>query len=337
MGESLGRQMKKMIQPAMRYHLAHLSHQDWRDRGIREKFVSAYRGHFRRTLQPEYTFLEGVARSVGRPLLELLTVNIEEEFFAADPKSSLTHCSALGYRERGSGGAVIGHNEDWLVGDRLYQYVLTLIPPRGPRVLTLTYGALLPVNGINSAGLAAVYQTVYSDDDRVGIPRLPLAASLLRMTSIEAAIRQATRSGRAGGYHHFLGDASGRVVSLETSATSQAKFYDGKPRSIIAHTNHYLAKSMARHTTKKSVSSSKRLARLVTIMGQAEEGLSLLEGILSDHANGDNSICNHGDHSSDNPKYNGRTLSSLILDPAHRAMIVRPGNPCETPPRLFAL
>lgn len=338
MGESLGRQLKNLITRSVAYHLAHLSHLGWRDRKAREQLVAQYRSPFRQACLSEYLFLEGVAAGTGRSFIELLTVNIEEEFFAHDPKTGLTHCSALAYRDPGSGGALIGHNEDWLRGDGPYQYVLTLIPQRGPRILTLTYGALLPVNGLNSAGLAAVYQTVYADDDRVGIPRLPLASSLLRMTSIDAAVRQATRAGRAGGYHYFLGDASGRVVSLETSATRQAKYYDGKPQKIIAHTNHYLASKMTSHISKKSVSSAKRLKRLTTCASRTGEGsVVLFEAILSDHTNGSDAICNHGDHSGSNPKYDGKTLSSLILDTAHRALLVRPGNPCTTPPRLFTL
>jgi isopenicillin-N N-acyltransferase like protein len=303
--------------------------------------------------------LEGMAEGAGVPLVKLLVPNLGEELTCNDDPAAggpgLSHGVASRADERvrrprccrgghcttvaiSTGGRrIVGHNEDWFAGDVDNNVVLRVTTRDGTRIVAVTSAALLPPTGINSHGIAGGANTVYSSDNRVGVPNNLLRRWVLEAASLEAARDRCLLPERARGSNHLFGDAGGRIWNLETSATSSALI---EADVWFAHANHYLAPEMETFELSSSTGSRTRVSRARELV---QEGLErgddpavIVAHVLADHENGAGCICGHPN---DEDAYGERemTTASMIWDLDALTVDVAFGPPCENERVRFAV
>jgi isopenicillin-N N-acyltransferase-like protein len=234
------------------------------------------------------------------------------------------------------GRRIVAHNEDWFAGDAENNVLLRLTTADGTQILAVTSAVLLPPTGINSHGIAGGANTVYSNDNRVGVPNNLLRRWVLEAATLEEARDRCLLPERARGSNHLFGDAGGRIWDLETSGTAAALV---EADVWYAHANHSLSLEMSEYDLSSSVNSRTRTARAQALV---QEGLArdddaavIAARVLADHENGENCICGHPDEN-DSPGEQEMTTASMIWDLDAMSVDVAFGPPCENEHVHFA-
>jgi len=273
--------------------------------------------------------LLGIAEGAGVRFDDLVVLNAMEA--VTTDALHLTKCTSIGVNEQrtANGHVLIGHNEDWVPEDESDMFLIHAIPDDEPTFLAMTYGGLLPNIGFNSAGIAQCCDSVYPSDCRIGIPRVVLSRAILAARTPAEAIRHMVAPLRAAGYNHLLAHESGEMYNVEVSARKFAVLYADK--NAIAHTNHYLDHNMqaVEDESDELICTRVRYHRACRLLEQTKmHTTQTLQGILRDHVNFPDSICNHAVYDTD-PLDREKTITSLVMDLTARQMHVSWGNPCE--------
>jgi isopenicillin-N N-acyltransferase like protein len=307
----------------------------------------AYLPPSRRALPRVVEELEGMAEGAGVPLSQLLVPNLGEELTCnSDPAGSpdgssagahAQHCTSAAVRA--GGRCLLGHNEDWWAGDVDKNVLLRLTTDDGTQILAMTSACLLPPTGINSYGVATAGNTLYADDQRVGVPNNFIRRHLLESRSLDDARRRALIETRARGSNHLFADAAGGLLDIEAAATHEALIV-GADR--LVHTNHFVDAAMSGCDLSTSQGTRRRLARAADLLdrglARGDDPHDLLQAILSDHDGDDGamSICGHPDLSVPVGERD-MTTASMIWDLQELSVDVCAGPPCENERRLFSL
>jgi isopenicillin-N N-acyltransferase-like protein len=311
-----------------------------------EQEALAYLPPARAALPGVVAELEGMAEGAGVPLSRLLVPNLGEELTCnADPGAATPaplagrgeHCTTVG--ARAGGRCLLGHNEDWWAGDVDKNVLLRLTTDDGTRILAMTSACLLPPTGINSHGVATGGNTLYADDQRVGVPNNFVRRHLLESRSLADARERALLPTRARGSNHTLVDAGGALLDIETSATRAALIPGG---DRLVHTNHFVDPAMVDRELSTSTGTRRRAARASALLdaglARGDDLAELLQAILSDHdgkAEGA-SVCGHPDPALPLGERD-MTTASMIWDPCELTVAVCAGPPCQNERRLFSL
>jgi isopenicillin-N N-acyltransferase-like protein len=311
-----------------------------------ERECLAYLPPARQALPGVVEELEGMAEGAGVPLSRLLVPNLGEELTCdTDPAASPTgspvarteHCTSVAVLV--GGRCLLGHNEDWWAGDVDKNVLLHITTDDGTQILAMTSACLLPPTGINSHGVATAGNTLYADDQRVGVPNNFIRRSLLESRSLDDARQRALLATRARGSNHLFADAAGGLLDIEAAATHAALIV-GEDR--LVHTNHFVDPAMTAHDLSTSQGTRLRLARARDLLDQGlargDDPRDLVQSILSDHDAVDQSmsICGHPDLSVP-PGERDMTTASMIWDLQALTVEVCAGPPCENERRLFSL
>ena len=175
---------------------------------------------------PQYVEeLEGMAEGAAQPFARLLVPNCAEEFTcpvdaekdeppaegpaAPGPAPVSRGCTAAAVMDS---RRLVGHNMDWYVVDRDNNVLFDLTTEDGTRLVTLAGAPYLPILGMNSHGVAYVGNSLYSNDDRAGVPNVFVRRWVLEARSLEEAVARACLPARAHGSNHMLGDRQGRLL-----------------------------------------------------------------------------------------------------------------------------
>jgi isopenicillin-N N-acyltransferase like protein len=263
--------------------------------------------------------LRGMAAGSGQDFRRLFLLNALEEAMDEKGRAACT-CGAL----KGPEGPCLGHNEDWYAADA--RHVLALLArPRGkPAFLTITAAPFLAAVGMNEHGIAQGVNSLESTDTRQGVPRMFSARAVLEARGLPEAKRRALNPKRAGGYNHLLVARTGEMGSLETSAGKDAYLPYGR---FGVHTNHYLSPSLTPLEKGRSLSSQARWERGCRVLSRELHGSTAAEVLmtmLSDHGDGENSICRHADSDTGDA-----TIFSAVFDVAGGRVWATAGNPCR--------
>ena len=249
-------------------------------------------------------------------------------------RASDGHCTSVAISA--GGRHIVAHNEDWFAGDA-DGLVLRLTCADGTRILAVTSPVLLPPSGISSHAIAGGANTVFADDHRLGVPNNLLRRWVLESRTLDQARERCLIDGRARGSNHLFGDATGRIVDVETSATHEATV---EADGWYVHTNHYVAAGMAAHEMSTSVNSRTRYARARDIVAAGlaggDDAAGIAARLLADHENGDLCICGHPDEA-DPPGEREMTVASMIWDLDALSVDVAFGPPCENERRRYTL
>jgi isopenicillin-N N-acyltransferase-like protein len=279
---------------------------------------------------PQYVEeLLGMAEGANVNYTELAVVNGLEA--VTTDALHLTKCTSLAVNENNTadGHVLVAHNEDWLPDDEPDVFIVHVETDDEPPFLAMSYGGLLPNIGFNAAGLAQCCDTVYPSDTRIGIPRVVVSRAVLGAKTIGQAFRHALVPLRAAGYNHLIAHESGELYNVEVSARNFDILYGDN--GYLAHTNHYLSPKMQEIESESDelVHTRVRYLRANRLLGQNKKHtLKSIEGILQDHVNYPDSICNHSVFDLD-PLDREKTIVSVIMDLTARQMVVAWGNPCK--------
>ncbi len=271
--------------------------------------------------------LEGVAAGAGVEPLSVFAASIEELAAAAAP----TGCSDLvvtGARTA-DGHLLVAHTNDLYAEDEDDIVAVEWRVTGEPVVFTLGIGTWISV-GWNDAGLSVTGNEVSPNDERVGIPRLLQVRDVLTRRTLDDAVAASLHPARASAYNWVLAHSDGRAANVEASATSVGLDEPGAD-GFVVHTNHYAREDMRGFERPGDYESScARLDRARALAAGDGFTVERLREILSDHENGRNAICRHGDAPRD-----VKTVFWCVADVTAGEVTYGRGNPCDSEPQVY--
>jgi len=327
-GRTLGYELADLIRHSLEFYWRYLVR-----RGVHAGelagLLSPYLQAAERELPDLVELVSGMAEAAGVSFWELFAINAFEELEPLLEPGEATgttgdRCSTV--TVSGPGYTLLGHNEQWMAGDRGNVAVVIELPDDGPALVSPTIVCCLPAVGMNEYRVAQGIQSLVARDDGVGVPRVLVSRHALVSSSPADALRRATLPGRAGGYGHSFAFGTGSAMSIETSATRFA--VAGVPG---CHTNHYTDPELAELAPPPSPGSVARLERLRALVEErAPATPAALGEILADHGGGGpQTICEHG--TGEPADEASAIVFSMICDLDLGRIWVAPGSPCATP------
>lgn len=200
-------------------------------------------------------------------------------------------------------------------------------PTGAPATVGITTAGCLSLIGLNEAGIAIGNTNLQSTDARPGVIYLATINHALAATSLDEAAERVALSPRASGHFYYLGGPDGRMIGLETSATTHAILHPDAS-GLLAHTNHYIDTRMRGYEGggAPGVNSVDRQGRARQLLDAGGGSLNIpaMQRALADHS-GDNPICRHTEDDTGTG-----TLAAVIITPQAREMAVCMGNPCSS-------
>ncbi len=216
-----------------------------------------------------YDEVDGIAAGSGYRIDEILVLNCRTEllpptFVGMDTTGSeqaIRHNEAMGLYDLGecTSFAVtgarcadratrVGQNWDW-IGEQRDNCVILRVKHRDsrPDFLTITEAGIVAKIGLNSHGLAIGLNIMRAQNDRqtIGMPAHIFQRLALDLRSTDAVIELARSLKFSGSSNAILGDASGRVASLEYSPNGVAVIE--ADQGVVAHTNHFCDLALVKH------------------------------------------------------------------------------------------
>ena len=270
--------------------------------------------------------LDGAAEGSGLDPLAVFAASVEE----LAPAEAPTGCSDLvvtGARTA-DGHLLVAHTNDLYAEDEEGIVAVEWRVPGEPVVFTLGSGPWISV-GWNDAGLSVTGNEVSPNDERVGIPRLLQMRDVLTRGTLPEAVDATLHPARSSAYNWVLAHRDGEAANVEASATSAG--IDEPDDGFLAHTNHYDRDDMRRFERGGVFESScARLDRARELATGGDFTVARLRGLLSDHANGENAICRHGNE----PKA-VKTVFWCVADVTAGEITYGRGNPCDSEAQVY--
>ncbi|MBA4062342.1 MAG: hypothetical protein C0501_01290 [Isosphaera sp.] len=174
--------------------------------------------------------LGGVAEGSGLTFEEVVLVTLHEELSRGEVLPKVPHCTAVGVGPPDAAGrqTLVGQTWDWMETVAGLSSVVEWRTGSGPDVLAYGFPGLWAGAGLNSAGVALCWTSAgfeyYKPTGgkptggvRVGVPSYALIAHLLYQESLDAVAEEVARDRHAGWFTFVLGDATGRLLSVEGS------------------------------------------------------------------------------------------------------------------------
>jgi len=271
--------------------------------------------------------LDGAADGAGLDPFAVFAASIEE----LAPADAPTGCSDLvvtGARTA-DGHLLVGHTNDLYAEDETGVVAIEWRVPGRPVAFTLGNGPWISV-GWNDAGLSVTGNEVSPNDERVGIPRLLQVRHVLTRRTLAEAVEASLHPARASAYNWVLAHRNDGAANVEASATSAVTDGPGED-GFLAHTNHYAHGEMSRFERPGDYESScARLDRARELAVGDGFTVERLREVLSDHANGQNAICRHGDE----PKV-VKTVFWCMADVTAGEITYGRGNPCDSEAQVY--
>lgn len=272
--------------------------------------------------------LDGAAAGAGLDPLTVFAASVEE----LAPAEAPTGCSDLvvtGARTA-DGHLLVAHTNDLYAEDEDAIVAIEWRVPGEPVVFTLGSGPWISV-GWNDAGLSVTGNEVSPNDERVGIPRLLQVRDVLTRRTLSDAVEATLHPARGSAYNWVLAHPDGGAVNVEASATSAGVDGPGAD-GFLAHTNHYDRVDMRPFEREGGdyASSCARLDRARELGVGDGFTVGRLRELLSDHENGENAICRHGDE----PK-SVKTVFWCVADVTAGEITYGRGNPCDSEAQVY--
>jgi isopenicillin-N N-acyltransferase-like protein len=330
LGQQHGAQAAEEIRAHLDYigHRQELSRQQLRTKALRFKPL------FERHCPHLLTEIEGLGEGAGVPLAEALAVNIRGELGKATDEGCTTY--VLGRKSTASGEILIGQNSDMMQSNLEMGYVLHLKPVDKPQVLIWTYGGMIGYHGMNSAGVAHFANAFGGGPPgQFALPHGPVKRLMLECTELSEVLEIFDKVPLASNGNYVVCDGGGKILDIEATTRGPRLLRD-HDAGFLAHSNHFLCAPYAsqENYAKSMPDSFDRLDRINKMILTAFGSITVesMQRYLSDHSNHPTSICRHP-RTTDLEKgfeVAGRTVASMIAEPAHRRMHVALGNPCES-------
>ena len=277
--------------------------------------------------------IEGIARGAGRPVDEILTLNVRTEILppAFLGGADTGECTAIAVSPAASatGESLLAQNWDWIGEQREALVLLRVREGNHPAILTLTEAGMLAKIGLNSEGLGVCLNILRStfDRNRRGVPVHVLLRALLECSCVRDALAFASKLDFGASSNVLCADRSGEAASLEVSPKG-LRTVRGQG-GTLCHTNHFLDPEAAtwQASLADSLSTIPRLesARQYAA-ARARHGIDDLKRLLRDESQGLLSICRKPDPSLP-AEARIESVASVIMELARGVMHVAPDVP----------
>ncbi len=211
----------------------------------------------------------GLADGLALPVEEVFLWNCRGDFVRAQ---SVDGCTTV--FGPCADGWLIAHNEDGLPSLDGACGLLEATPAQGMAFTSFVYPGSIPGHtfAVNAAGLVSTVNNIRPTRIPAGLPRQVLARAVLECASLEAAVDMLSRTGRAGAFHHTLGQVgSAHLLSVEACSSGVAV---RKVRRLGGHSNHLLDAGLDAAGQRITGSSGSRQRRVDVLLG---DGAGLLD------------------------------------------------------------
>jgi len=290
--------------------------------------------------------MEGIAK--GADIDEsMLFLALAGELVLAQANYRLGACTAAAVdAERSAlGEPIVIKNFDYPEFFQPYCVTRLCKPAESAASIEVTFAPMAGSHdGINEHGLCICYNYGYGTDmPNVNIPiTLLIQEALENCTNTREAIDFLKAGKRSGGAILLVADASGDMVTVELSSNFSGVRDPGN--GILINTNHYKCREMASYDIPRNAyytSKNVRALRGIRVhesselrYARAEQLLLAMDvvtmkdllGVFCDHGESgrgdDNTVCRHGPYFT--------TISSIIMLPRSRRMLVTYGHPCDS-------
>ncbi len=295
--------------------------------------------------------MAGMAAGAGLPEEKLLLLACAYEKYmgterapapGADGHSSSevrgAHCTALGAAGDATvaGDVICGQNNDELMADWLggaADVVVHHTDDDGLQTLIYTHAGVPAYMGMNSAGLCVTWMYIDNGERGAGLPTCVLIRELLTMSRLADAVDYLERTPHAVPNAFLLGHPEG-LRTVEVFPRSRMRVREGT--TLLWHANHILDPELAaadRQASNPDATTFSRCERMGELLCEHDGGIDVraAQRFLSDHG-GRHAICQHPKPDTAAP---GKTLASMVFEPAAGIMHLAFGNGCEEPFRAY--
>ena len=268
--------------------------------------------------------IKGIAEGSGISFEEAFFLNTRGEFtYARQGCTSFAIPKALSADNQ----VMVAQNVDLGPQFEDLGVILHIVPDQGPEIITWTIAGCVGQTGINSYGLARCGNGLHGKGIEPGLPAQLGFRLLLEQESVDSALALFTDLKRTKASNYLIGDASGKVVNIEASASAFRVSEIGD--KFLCHTNHFVATELMvfeirpEHLMKNSVLRLQRIMELLVQQKEVSEEDGL--GFLRDHKYFPDSVCNHPEEGVRSTK----TIASILTKPGEGKLFICKGNPCE--------
>ncbi|WP_447752163.1 C45 family autoproteolytic acyltransferase/hydolase [Pseudomonas nicosulfuronedens] len=208
--------------------------------------------------------IRGLADGLELPVEEVFLWNCRGDFVrpqSVDGCTTVFGPSAEGW--------LIAHNEDGLPSLDGACGLLQATPETGMAFTSFVYPGSIPGHtfAVNAAGLVSTVNNIRPTSIPVGLPRQVLARAVLDCDHLETAVAMLSRIGRAGAFHHTLGQVgSDRLLSVEACSSGVVVRQIPQPGG---HSNHLLDARLDAAGQRITGSSGSRQCRVDALLGGA--------------------------------------------------------------------
>ena len=265
---------------------------------------------------------------------EALACNIRGELGKAVEAGCSTY--VIAGQSTKEGEILVGQNSDMSQPNLEMGYVLHLKPAGKPQVLIWTFGGMIGYHGMNSAGVAHFANSLGGGPKgQFALPHYPVKRLMLECSTVYEVLDVLHTAPLASNGNYVLCGGEGAILDVEAN-TNGPQIVGNPKQGYIAHTNHYLCPLYAtKENHDNSLPDSFPRLRRINEMIEAQKGSITVDHIkrfLSDHSNGKPSICRHPRTVDLKKGFEtaGRTVASMIAEPAKKRMHVALGNPCDS-------
>lgn len=228
--------------------------------------------------------IEGLAAGLELPVDEVFLWNCRGDF--VQPQSVDGCTTVLGPT---AGGTLIAHNEDGFPQLRGQCALVSVTPEQGLGFTSFVYPGSIPGHtfAVNEKGLVVTVNNIRPHAIPAGLPRQVLGRASLDAASIDEAVDILASEGRAGAFHHSLGQAgSGRLVSVEGTSEGASVVEVVRPFGHSNHLVHPALESVAQRITGSSGNRQQCVDGLVAGLGERLDAGQAL-AILRDTSGGE--------------------------------------------------
>lgn len=216
-------------------------------------------------------FMEGMSRGSNLSLELVTLLSLHEEIYH-HKVAELQHCTAIvGRDSRRESAVVIGQNWDWPPKYIAWPGLLKLSAKGSPSIFSYHLPGLWCCAGISEVGFsllwtgAGYFPVVKS---QVGVPTYALIFEILRLRTVESAIRMLEATPRAGSFIFFLGDAKGDSAIVEATPR---KLVIERKGGIQFRANHFGSVEMVKASRQRESFLSRHSAHLIVAMNKLLE------------------------------------------------------------------
>ena len=278
--------------------------------------------------------MAGMAAGAGLPDDELLLLACAYEKYMGTAPGTDGHCTALGAAgdATAAGDVICGQNNDELMADWLggaADVVVHHTDDDGLQTLIYTHAGVPAYMGMNSAGMCVTWMYIDNGERGAGLPTCVLIRELLTMSSLADAVDYLARTPHAVPNAFLLGHPEG-LRTVEVFPRSRMRVREGT--ALLWHANHILDPELAaadRQASNPDATTFSRCARMGELLCEHDGGIDVraAQRFLSDHGSR-HPICQHPEPDAEAP---GKTLASMVFEPAAGTMHLAFGNGCEVP------